>query len=112
MNEVIGKVLRIAEKSRNYLYQGPRFKKLGPNSGEEFRDSCLIPFLDSLDSGERGIVDFYGTEVFSPSFLEESFGGAIRKGYGDKVEALDYVNIPPEWRKELERYVADASRRK
>lgn len=97
--------LRIATIADNFLHQGPRYRKLGPNSGEEFRDDFLIPFLESLGPREVGVVDFSGTEAFSPSFLEEAFGGAIRKGYGDEVDKLSYSAIPLEWKEELKRYV-------
>ena len=104
-------VFKIADKASRFFWQGPRYRKLGPNSGEEFRVVFLIPFLESLGPEEAGIIDFSGTEAFSPSFLEEAFGGAVRRGYGDKVERLTYINIPPKWKRVLKGYVADALRR-
>lgn len=106
------KVLNISQVAPNFLYQGPRFKKLGPNSGEAFRDEILIPFLDELDiTQQSGVVDFGNTKVFSPSFLEESFGGAIRRGYGEKIESLKFENIPEEWEDALKKYVKVAIRK-
>lgn len=102
-------IFKIADMASGFLYQGPRYRKFGPNSGEEFRDDFLIPFLENLNPKEEGgAVDFSGTEAFSPSFLEEAFGGAVRRGYGDKVERLTYINIPEKWKRVLKRYVADA----
>lgn len=101
-------VFSIADRASRFFWQGPRYRRLGPNSGEEFRDDFLIPFLEKLGPKEAGIINFSGTEAFCPSFLEEAFGGAVRKGYGDKVERLDYINIPEKWKRVLKRYVADA----
>ena len=70
--------LTIAIDAKEFAYQGPRFEWLGPNSGESFKKNKLIPFLNNLDDGEQGVIDFTGTMIYSPSFLEESFGGAVR----------------------------------
>lgn len=53
-------------------YPGGRFKRLGPSSGEEFRDDVLRPMLEKADR-----IDIDGSGVitsFSPSFLDECFG--------------------------------------
>lgn len=106
------KVLSISQVAPNFLYQGPRFKDLGPNSGEAFREEILIPFLKELDIAHpSGVVDFGNTKVFSPSFLEESFGGAIRKGFGKEIESLKFENIPVEWENALKKYVEVAIRK-
>lgn len=97
--------LSIAENAKDFIYQGPRFKCLGPNSGESFRETILIPFLNSLNDAEEAVIDFTGTKIFSPSFLEESFGGAIRAGYSDKISLLKFENIPPEWESALNSYI-------
>lgn len=57
-------------------YPGPRYEKLGDYSGEEFRDTILIPEL------KNGIikVNFDGVYGFGSSFLEEAFGGLVRAG--------------------------------
>lgn len=100
--------LNIAEDAKDFIYQGPRFKCLGPNSGESFRDTILIPFLNSLNDSEEAVIDFAGTKIFSPSFLEESFCGAIRAGYVNEVTRLKFENIPPEWENALNSYIAAA----
>ena len=106
------KRLTIAINASDYIYQGPRFVRLGPNSGELFRNEILIPFLERINDGEGAIIDFDGTRIYSPSFLEESFGGAIRAGYGDKIKQLKFENIPGEWRKALESYIDTAIKTK
>lgn len=108
MNEEREKKLEIATIAAGFLYQGPRFERLGPNSGELFRKTVLIPFLDGLQENQIGIIDFGGTKVYSPSFLEEGFGGAIRQGYADKVCNLEFLNIPDEWKTILKQYITRA----
>lgn len=58
-------------------YPGPRYEKLGANSGEKFRDSFLIP---ALLEDPNLIVDFDGVFGYGSSFLEEAFGGLVRQG--------------------------------
>jgi len=65
-------------------------RKLGPryinqsnknDTGEEFRDKLLIPALKAcIAKSEMLYVIFDGCSGAGVSFLEESFGGLIRKG--------------------------------
>lgn len=50
----------------------------GPKNGADFRDNHLIPALEDYQVVK---VDFNGTLGTTPSFLEEVFGGIVRKGY-------------------------------
>jgi len=60
---------------------GPRFRKLGDHSGEEFRDDMLEPaFLKA----ETVVIHLDAIKTFSASFFEEAFGGLARK-YGSKA---------------------------
>jgi hypothetical protein len=102
-------VLKIAEEEmRKYLYQGPRFKSLGPNSGEEFRDDVLLPWLKRLGPDEKGTVDFAETKMYSPSFLEEAFGGAVRKGFGPQISKLKFEHIDGFYAKQITQYINEA----
>lgn len=77
------KIIYIKEFSK---YPGPRYESLGENSGEKFRDSFLIPAMMENDAIS---VDFDGVFGYGSSFLEEAFGGLVRKGVDrNKVEAL------------------------
>ncbi len=61
---------------------GPRYWRLGVNSGEEFRNNVLIPTLQKAkENHAKVIVNLDGTMGYGASFLEESFGGAVREGY-------------------------------
>ena len=91
----------------SYKYQGPRFIVLGSNSGEDFRDNYLIPWLNSNQKDKELIIDFEGTIVYTPSFLEESFGGAIRKGY-DIVKTLTFIHLPDTQLHKIQQYIGNA----
>jgi len=58
---------------------GARFITDGPKSGQEFREKFLEPFF-TLEHNDT-ILHIYldGTKGYAPSFLEESFGGLVRK---------------------------------
>ena len=63
---------------------GGRTRKDGPYSGEDFRETILIPkYEEAKKTGEQLIVDLDGGYGYGTSFLEEAFGGAARK-LGDK----------------------------
>jgi hypothetical protein len=104
------KTLIVCEKSEGYKYQGPRYKSLGPYSGEEFRELYLLPWLNSLTDEDKAVVDFAETVVYSPSFLEESFGGAIRADSKnkDKLRRISFINIVKPWDKKLATYIDKA----
>lgn len=59
---------------------GGRTAKEGEFSGEEFRDNYLEPAYERCVSiGERLVIDFDDCYGFGTSFLEEAFGGLVRK---------------------------------
>ena len=55
-----------------------RYRGISEWSGERFRDELLIP---AMRSGDKVVVDLDGARGLSPSFLEEAFGGLVRKGF-------------------------------
>ena len=59
-----------------------RFSADGEYTGETFRDKVLTPKLEELQSASNGhlIIDFTGVTMAGSSFLEEAFGGLVRKG--------------------------------
>lgn len=66
-------------------YPGPRYEKLGDFSGEEFRNTILIPALTEGDIS----VNFDEVYGYGSSFLEEAFGGLVRAGISkDKIIKL------------------------
>jgi len=71
---------------------GGRYKEEGDFSGEYFRDDFLWPQLQSSKRlNEKLIINFDNCFGFATSFLEEAFGGIVRK-YKEK-NLLDYIEI-------------------
>ena len=99
--------LNMANCGNGYQYQGPRFIDLGPDSGEEFRENYLIPWLNANKNEKELFVDFTGTIIFTPSFLEESFGGAIRKGF-KTVRNIQFKNMPKDIEEQVLGYIKKA----
>lgn len=59
---------------------GARYEKEGPDSGEKFREEILLPkYKEAKEKGDKLCIDFDGCYGFATSFLEESFGGLVRK---------------------------------
>lgn len=101
-------ILKIIERNPNFAYEGPRFKSLGDNSGELFREEHLIPWLKALQG--KGIIDFEGTIIYMPSFLEEAFGGAVRKGFYKELKNVKFINIEKEYEEDLYKYIEKANK--
>jgi hypothetical protein len=102
------KTYKIAEEFGKF--PGPRYESLGPYSGESFRDSELIPILDK---GEPVLLDFDGTLGYGSSFLDEAFGGLVRKGYAiDLVKNLLVFKSDEEQDliDEINEYLSDAKK--
>lgn len=59
-------------------YPGPRFERLGKNSGEKFRETVLRPIFEKESAID---IDATGVLSFGPSFLDEAFSPLAYK-YG------------------------------
>lgn len=80
-------------------YPGPRYRALGSNSGEEFREQYLI---DALKSNSEVSVNLDGVLGYGSSFLEEIFGGIVRAmpahpvsihPNGDQIVKYDFITL-------------------
>ena len=59
---------------------GGRFINEGEHSGEQFRDEILLPKYEQAEEhNEKLEINFDGCWGFGTSFLEEAFGGLVRK---------------------------------
>lgn len=59
---------------------GGRYKKEGKNSGEQFREEILFPKYEQAEKENKKLeINFDGCFGFGTSFLEEAFGGLVRK---------------------------------
>lgn len=57
-----------------------RFERDGPYPGAVFRDTLLVPALQTHD---QVVVELDGTAGMGSSFLEEAFGGLVRMGFSE-----------------------------
>ena len=64
-----------------------RDKNKNPFSGDRFRDDYLIP---PLKRNEKVLVNFENVFACPPSFLDEAFGGLVRK-YKNNKKQLDHM---------------------
>ncbi len=84
----------------------------GEFSGEVFRDKVLKRELDKLVEGDTLNVDFNGVLVgIGSSFLSESFGGAVSKGYIKKDDFLSILTITCKddlYEEEIRKYIEEA----
>lgn len=92
---------------------GPRYRREGKNSGEEFREKVLCDAVRvAVGKGEKLIVDIDGTYGFATSFLEEAFGGLVRHdgiGFDDIRKTLDIKSDEePDLIEEIWEYIGDA----
>lgn len=95
---------------------GARYKNQGPFSGEQFRNEILYPkFIESEEKKEELVVDLDGGYGYGSSFLEESFGGLVRKlaqeNYNKindvkKIRIISFDN--PVWIEKIEKYIDEA----
>ena len=61
-------------------YPAGRTRRDGQYSAEQFRDDILIPGLKrAIAAGVRLVVKLDGVYGYSSSFLEEAFGGLVRR---------------------------------
>lgn len=59
---------------------GARYESQGSNSGEKFRDKILYPkFIEAINKNEELSIDLDGGYGYGSSFLEETFGGLVRR---------------------------------
>ena len=78
----------IIKEHPQYRYPGPRYAKLGKNSGEEFRDKIFIPWLDSHED-EDITLNIDGFVAYPPSFFKEFLlGTAANEKYKDRIRKI------------------------
>lgn len=95
---------------------GARYRNQGPFSGEEFIDSLLYPkYEEAIQKNEKLVVDLDGGYGYGSSFLEEAFGGLIRKLKKEKkdfkkpLEVIEIISKEEElWVNKIEVYMKDA----
>lgn len=96
---------------------GPRYTKEGDHSGEKFREEILLPKLKEAQStGCTLLIDLDGTAGYGTSFLEEAFGGLIRKNglsFGEINSILEIKSEEEEYLKgDIKEYIVEANNEK
>ena len=88
-----------------------RFKKFGSTSGEGFREQFLEQVIRD---GDELTVELDGTIGYGSSFLEEAFGGLVRKlkiSSEDLKARLHIISADATLIEEVIGYIDDASKR-
>ncbi len=82
----------------------------GENSGEDFREKILVPkYLEAVEKNEKLIVNLDGGYGYGSSFLEEAFGGLVRKLGTIDVSRLQIIsNEEPMLVDDVKKYMEDA----
>ncbi len=97
--------MKIIKVSDRYPCPGPRYIRLGPSSGEDFKNWIK----KELERDKDLTVDLDGTEGYGSSFLEEAFGGLIRDGIDVNIVRNTKLisQEEPELIEEINEYIED-----
>lgn len=91
-------------------FPGGRYRKDGPHSGEIFREDVLVELLNSSD---KLVISLDNTLGYGSSFLEETFGGLVRKQHFDSQtlhDKLDFLSSDKYLIKKIWNYIDKAER--
>ena len=83
----------------------------GEHSGEEFRDTLLISkYREAEEKNEILEIDFDGCYGFGTSFLEEAFGGLVRKYHiFGSLKRMNFISTEDETIPgNIKKYIEDA----
>jgi hypothetical protein len=76
---------------------GARYETEGDHSGEVFRTRLLLPRVkDAISNKSKLVVDLDGTAGYATSFLEEAFGGLVRREGIKAAELKEILEIKSE----------------
>ena len=103
-------------EKRNYINAtfegtpGGRFKSEGDFSGEDFRDSILIPkYLEAVKQNQLLCINLDGGYGYGSSFLEEAFGGLVRKINKVDISVINIISDEePQLKLDIMKYLKDA----
>ena len=91
---------------------GGRYIEDGPKSGQEFRETILLPRFEKLSGNEKLVIDLDGCYGYATSFLEESFGGLAREcGIDEVLKKIELISHEePRLVDEIIGYIKDAKK--
>ncbi len=89
---------------------GGRFIKEGEYSGEDFREKILAPaFAKCKKNREQLTVNLDGGYGYGSSFLEEAFGGLVRKNKDKSILQIKLISDEePKLIDDIIGYITDA----
>lgn len=90
------KVVNLNLLRLGFAYQGPRFRNIGPNSGGLFIE-FVNKMVGSSYENVKIILDFEGTEVYTPSFLDEVVKYFYNLKEFDIYSQFEIKNIKGSW---------------
>ncbi|EIV2971721.1 STAS-like domain-containing protein [Cronobacter sakazakii] len=107
--------MKIIKVSDHFPYPGPRYERIGPQSGEAFRKFLIKKLKEfygddySHNNNLQTTIDLDGTIGFGSSFLEEGFGGLLRHGVPYRIVQLIKIKTleEPELEDEVWEYIND-----
>jgi hypothetical protein len=70
-----------------------RYPSDGDYSGEAFREQVLAPAIKNLQNGDKIEIVIDNVEGYGSSFLNEAFGGAVRKKYISSEQFLKVLKL-------------------
>lgn len=91
---------------------GGRFISEGDYSGELFRETILLPkYYEAIENSKNLIVDLDGCYGVATSFLEESFGGLVRKVKNRNIlKILEIISKDrPNLEEKIKTYIKEAN---
>jgi hypothetical protein len=88
---------------------GGRRKASGKASGEEFRETLLLPHFVDPGNDEKVTVIMDGTAGYGTSFLEEAFGGLARQFGSERcfTKLVIVCEQEPRLVSEIQKYIAN-----
>lgn len=98
--------LHLIKEYPRFKYPGHRSREQSANSGEEFRDEILIPFIRK-NKNRNIVINLEGAAGFPPSFLEEAFGGCIHKDI-DEIIDIAIIGLDEIEQERIKRYIKKA----
>lgn len=95
---------------------GARYESQGSNSGEKFRDTILYPkFIKAIENNDTLVVNLDGGYGYGSSFLEETFGGLVRRlkkenneNYKKVMEIVIISDDNKTWIDKIKGYITEA----
>lgn len=87
-----------------------RYQTDSPYSAERFRDEILLPTFRE-NPNEIIVIDFTGVSLgLGSSFLEEAFGGLVRKGLDPSVinQQLKVISKLPIYEQQIRKFINSA----